>query len=251
MTGTNQVESLLLNRRTIRAFKDQPLSDAQLHLLLEVARQTATSSFLQQSSIIHITDQEKRAVIRQICRQNYVGGNGDLFIFVADLYRNQQLRRQMGNDDGRLHNTDVFFQAYDDTVLAAQNVANAAESIGLGSVFLGSIANDSAKMVQTLKLPQLTFPILGLQVGIPDQQPELKPRLPLKLRSFENEYQADYQLEQFADYDAIVQTYYDLRDTNRRIDSFTDQVNSNKLNHKQTKRDELLVTLHQQGLCLY
>lgn len=128
----NQVKDLLLNRRTIRAFKNQVLSQEQLDLLMQTARQTATSSFLQQSSVIHVTDFDKRKTIRDICQQDYVGANGDLFIFIVDLYRNQQIRQQSGNDDGRLHNTDVFFQAYDDTILAIQNVANMAESLGLG-----------------------------------------------------------------------------------------------------------------------
>src|SRR5699024_6814579 len=113
---------------------------------MQTARQTATSSFLQQSSVIHVTDFDKRKTIRDICQQDYVGANGDLFIFIVDLYRNQQIRQQSGNDDGRVHNTDVFFQAYDDTILAIQNVANMAESLGLGTVFVGNIVNDSAKL---------------------------------------------------------------------------------------------------------
>lgn len=246
----NQVENLLLNRRTIRAFKEQSLTQEQLNLLLEAARQTATSSFLQQSSVIHVTASEKRQQIREICQQDYVGANGDLFIFVVDLYRNQQIRKASGNNDGRLHKTDVFLQAVDDTILASQNVADLAESWGLGTVFLGSIANDAAAMVKLLKLPALTFPLLGLQVGIPDQQPELKPRLPLKFRSFENEYETDHSLAELKDYDEVVQTYYDLRDSNRRIDSFTHQVNSAKLNHRETKRDDILNVIHQQQLCL-
>lgn len=247
----NQTKSLLLNRRTIRAFKEQKLPRKTVGLLMQTARQTATSSFLQQSSVIHVTDLEKRRVIRNICQQDYVGANGDLFIFIVDLYRNQQIRKHQRNDDGRLHNTDVFFQAYDDTVLSVQSVATMAESLGLGTVFLGSIVNDSAKMVETLKLPPLTFPILGLQVGVPDQEPQLKPRLPLDLRTFENEYNYTLETSELEKYDQVVQTYYDLRDSNRRIDSFTNQINSDKLNHKITRRDEIFQTLHRQKLCLY
>ena len=49
-----------LNHRAIRAFKDQTLSEEQLTTLYEVARHTATSMFMQQFSILHITDEEKR-----------------------------------------------------------------------------------------------------------------------------------------------------------------------------------------------
>lgn len=47
-----------LNHRSIRAFKDQVLSQEDRTLLLEVARQTSTSNFFQQFSILHITDEK-------------------------------------------------------------------------------------------------------------------------------------------------------------------------------------------------
>ena len=75
-----------LNHRAIRAFKDQTLSEEQLTTLYEVARHTATSMFMQQFSILHITDEEKRKQIREITGQKYVGANGDLFIFVIDFW---------------------------------------------------------------------------------------------------------------------------------------------------------------------
>lgn len=160
-----------LNHRAIRVFKDQTLSEEQLTTLYEVARHTATSMFMQQFSILHITDEEKRKQIREITGQKYVGANGDLFIFIIDLYRNQQIRKQMGNDDGRLHTMDIFFQALQDTMLAVQNVINAAESMGLGIVPLGTVNDDPKAMLKVLDLPELTYPALGLQVGVPDQEP--------------------------------------------------------------------------------
>lgn len=245
----NSTLQLLLQRRTIRAFKAQTLTAEQLQTLMEVAQHTATSNFWQQSSVIHVTDPQIRAQIRELTAQNYVGANGDLFIFVADLYRNQQIRQEKGLDDGVLHNTDLFLQAVEDTVLAIQNVTTAAESMGLGCVFLGSVQNDAQKMIELLKLPQLTFPLLGLQIGIPNQEPQLKPRLPLQFRTFENSYDYHYHLDDLKDYDQVVHTYYDLRDANRRIDTFTHQI-ATKLSQSTAKRDQIGKVLHQQGLCL-
>ena len=197
-----------LNHRAIRAFKDQTLSEEQLTTLYEVARHTATSMFMQQFSILHITD------------------------------------------DGRLHTMDIFFQALQDTMLAVQNVINAAESMGLGIVPLGTVNDDPKAMLKVLDLPELTYPALGLQVGVPDQEPQLKPRLPLEFTTFENEYPRDFEVSELKDYDEIVQTYYDLRDANRRIDSFTNQINGKKLNTHQNKRDDIVEAIHSQGLAL-
>lgn len=104
----NQTIDQQVNHCTIRAFKDQSLSQEQLTTLYQAARQTSTSMFMQQFSILHITDPTTRQQIREISTQPYVGANGDLFIFVVDLYRNQKIRQQLGTDDGRLHTTDIF-----------------------------------------------------------------------------------------------------------------------------------------------
>ena len=212
-----------INHRSIRKFKDQTLSAEQLNTLYTVFQHTATSMFMQNATMLHITDESKRAKIRELCGQKYVGAEGDLFIFVVDLYRNQQIRRQLGKDDGRVHTTDIFFQGMDDTLLAWQNVANAVESMDLGYVPLGTIN---------------------------DQEPQLKPRLPLAFTTFENEYPRDFKVVDLKDYDQVVTTYYDLRDANRRIDSFTKQITGDKLNDKRIDRDELPELLHKQELCL-
>src|SRR5699024_6768305 len=150
-----------LNNRAIRAFKDQTLSEEQLTTLYKEARNTATRMFMQHFRFLHITEKEKR--------------------------------KQMGNDDGRLHTMDIFFQALQDTMLAVQNVINAAESMGLGIVPLGTVNDDPKAMLKVLDLPELTYPALGLQVGVPDQEPQLKPRLPLEFTIFENEYPRDFE----------------------------------------------------------
>lgn len=234
-----------LNHRTIRKFKDQPLTDEQLTTLFEVARQTASSEFLQQMTIIRVTDPQKRAVIRAVSTQPYVGAAGELLMFITDLHRNELIRHHQGNfDDRRIEKTEMFLQAYEDTVLAVQNVLIAAESMGLSGVILGSIQNEPAKIIN-----KHTFPTLGLQLGVPDQEPQLKPRLPLNKIIFENEYQ-DIDPASLKDYDQIVNTYYDLRDTSRRIDTFTDQVNGAKLNGTPQVRDQIAQVLHDQKLCL-
>ena len=148
---TNETIKHQLNHRTIRAFKPTTLSTEQLNTLYSVASHTPTSMFMQQMSIMHITDPDKRAAIREISKQPYVGANGDLFILLVDLYRNQQIRQQKGKDDGRLHTADIFFQGLDDAIMDAQNIIVAAESMGLGVVPLGSIKNDPQKIIEVLK----------------------------------------------------------------------------------------------------
>ena len=140
---TNETIASQLNHRTIRAYKDQPLTEAEVETLMDVARHTATSSFLQACTILHITDPQVREAIGAASGQPYVGGTkGDLFIFVADLYRNSRIRAEQGASSEALGSMNLFLTALEDALLAAQNVVVAAESMGLGTVYLGSILAD-------------------------------------------------------------------------------------------------------------
>lgn len=100
----NETIKTQLNHRTIRAFKNQELTDEQKKTLEEVARHTSTSMFLQQFSMMHVTDDEKRAKIREITGQKYVGANGDLFILLpictatAKFVANSERRRRASRD---------------------------------------------------------------------------------------------------------------------------------------------------------
>jgi len=94
---TNETIASQLAHRTIRAYKDQPLTNAEVETLMDVARHTATSSFMQSCTVLHITDPTVREAIGAASGQPYVGGTkGDLFIFVADLYRNSRIRAEQG-----------------------------------------------------------------------------------------------------------------------------------------------------------
>ena len=46
-------------------------------------------------------------------------------------------------------------------MIAAQNMVVAAESLGMGTVYLGSILNDNAKLSELLKLPKYVYPAVG------------------------------------------------------------------------------------------
>lgn len=236
-----------LNHRSIRKFKAEKISSDIIQQLLQVAQRTASSNFMQSYSLINVTDPVKQAEFAEICAQPYVAEASHLFIFVADQHRNAQIAEENGQETSVLHNMDRFMVAMTDAVLAAQNVTNAAESLGIGTVFLGSILNDSRKVIQLLNLPELTFPVLGLAIGYPDQEPELKPRLPQEFVVFENEYQQIQNLNAaLGDYDAVVSEYYDLRNMNRKIDSFTKQITEG-MNRKPPKRLAVLKEIQAQG----
>lgn len=243
----NEMIQKQLSHRTIREFTEKKIPDEIFEQLMEVAKRTATANGMQASSIIRITDREIKKKIAKVCNQEYVARAPELLIFIVDLYRNSQIAKEKDASAKNASDMDNFFSSFTDACLMAQNIVNGAEGLGLGTVYLGSILNDSEKICEILQLPDLTFPVLGLGIGYPNQEPQLKPRMDMNFRVFENQYAIfDNYLEELKDYDEEMQTYYDLRDANNKVDSFSNQV-VKKLNNENPKRQGMLDIVKKMG----
>lgn len=239
-----------LEHRSIRAFKPDPVNNEIFNKIMHIAQRTATSMGMQRSSIIRITDQTIKDAMADIGGQSYIADAPVLLIMIVDLYRNMKVCDEKGIDGSEMVNTDSFFQGFTDCILTAQNITTAYEDMGLGGVFLGSILNDTKKIIELLKLPKYTFPALGLAFGYPDQTPSLKPRMPMELRLFENSYKTfDNYLERLSEYDAEMKKYYDLRNTEKPLPAFTDQV-LNTIVPFERKRTLLIENAKSQGFIL-
>lgn len=248
---TNSTIAAQMAHRTIRAYTDQSVGEDAVITLLDVARHSATSSFQQQTTVIRVLDPAVREQIRLASGQPYVGGDrGELFVFVVDLHRNAVLRERAGASLEPLGRTALFLQGVEDAVIAAQNVVVAAESLGLGTTYLGSIIGDVRRVIEALRLPTRTYPVLGLLVGHPAQEPQYKPRLPREIVVGTDAYpEPDDHLDALTAYDAEVEQYYDLRDTSRRVDSFSEQI-VRALGQGAASRAPVRDVLHEQLLCL-
>lgn len=236
-----------LNHRTIRKFMDKEIDKKTLNTLFEVANRTASSVAMQSYSIIRVTDRLKKLEIAKVCGQDYVENTPELLIFILDAYRNAKISEEMGEDLNSKRDMDKFFQGFTDGAIAAQNMYVAIESLGMGAVYFGSILNDAAKMIEILELPPLTFPIVGLGFGYPNEEPMLKPRMDISLKVFENKYKIqDNYLESISEYDSILHNYYDLRDTSKPVDTFSAQIVA-RLKNPNEKRAKILNVIRAQG----
>ena len=239
-----------LSHRTIREFSSKVVPEEVISTLLSVANRTASSNGMQQFSIIRITDAAIKRRIAAVCEQEYVGRVPELFIFVADCYRNSRIAYEQGYESKDTCDMDRFFQAFTDACLAVQNMTASIESLGLGAVYFGSILNDLQEIIDILALPEFTFPVLGIGFGYPAQNPQLKPRMDISLKVFENQYRVfDNYSENISGYDKEMQTYYDLRDNGKHSDSFSVQV-VKKLRAVREKRVLLLSIAKKQGFDL-
>lgn len=213
-----------LDHRTIREFTTDPIPEETMQTLFQVAAQTASARFLQAVSIIRVEDQAKRDELARIGKQPYVARAPEYLLFVADTRRSAKILAEANSDPGYAGSMHLFREAFTDACLMAQNLVVAAESLGLGTNYLGNIFNDVSGVIKLLDLPKFVYPVVGITLGKPNQKPQLKPRIPAELRVMVDTYaEPESWTAILADYDQEVQTYYDLREANRRVDSFTAQ----------------------------
>ncbi|AZK45022.1 oxygen-insensitive NADPH nitroreductase [Paenibacillus lentus] len=209
MKSVNETIDLLLNHRSIRKFTDQPLMPEQVNMIVAAGQAASTSSNIQAYSVIAVMKEElKKELARLSGNQAYVHDCPVFLVWCADLSRLKAAaeKHQPGQEtyEGTMEHLIV---ATVDTALAAQNAAIAAESLGLGIVYIGGIRNNIAEVADLLGLPELVYPLFGMCMGYPDQQPDLRPRLPQEAVLHWNGYDASASDKQVERYDEIMSAY--------------------------------------------
>jgi nitroreductase len=205
----NAVIDCLMNHRSIRKFKSKPVEPEKLDLILRAGTRAATAGNLQHYSLIVVDDDEKKRALDN----DPAFENSTMIVAVVDTYR---LKRWFELNDAPFYFDQAcnLFIGFWDAIVALQNVVIAAESLGLGTVYLGEVL--SKDLGQILGTPEYVFPAGLVVVGYPDETPELRPRLPLEAVVHRNGYQVPSDDEITAFYREKDQAWKDLSEESRR-----------------------------------
>lgn len=228
----NQTIEMMLDHRSVRSFTKESLTSEEIKLLVEAAQAASTSSYIQAYSIIGVSDHKLKEKLADYAgNQSYVAENAHFFVFCADLHRHEQMASDKGVDiKATIESTEAFMIAVIDAALAAQNLAVAAESMGLGICFIGGIRNHLKEVSDILETPEYVLPLFGLAVGHPAQKTDIKPRLPFKSVYHENKYDGESASAKLAEYDETISSYYNSRTGGARSETWTEQI-TNRLKH--------------------
>jgi nitroreductase len=227
--------------KSIRAYTDQPIKSEILDEILAAAQQAPSSSFLQAASVIRITDKALRVQIMQLSAdQPYIANASEFLLFCADFNRHKQVV-----PDAKTGFVEQLLIGATDAAMMGQNALVAAESLGLGGVYIGAVRNNPAEVSTLLGLPELVIPLFGLCLGYPAQDPQVKPRLPRALVVHENCYQP-LNKTLLAQYDDQMRAYYASRISNNKDQSWSSQITT--ILSKEA-RPYMLSYLQQQGYC--
>lgn len=220
----NPVVELLKSHRSIRKFTERPIEPELFEELVRAGQGAATSSFLQGATIVRVGDTAKREKIAELAgNQRYVASAAEFMVFCADLKRAGNWCREYGKPfEGDF--TEHFIIATVDVALMAQSMVCAAESVGLGICYIGGIRNNPGPVSELLELPKGVYPVFGLCLGYPAQDPEVKPRLPLSVIVKQDSYNEEGDREAIAAYDKVVRGYYATRTGGGHGVSWSEQV---------------------------
>jgi nitroreductase len=236
MTATIELQR---SHRSIRHFTDEPITDEQRASIIAAAQGTSSSSFLQCTSIIRITDPTLREQLVTLTGgQKHVAQAAEFWVFCADFNRHLQIC-----PEAQLGLAEQLLLGVVDTAMMAQNAMLAGESLGLGGVFIGGIRNSIAAVTELLGLPQHVLPLFGLCLGWPADNPDVKPRMPAEMLVHENRYQP-VDNDVLARYDEALAAYYLNRGSNNRRDTWTDHIRRTIIKEN---RPFILDYLHKQG----
>lgn len=176
----NDVIAALMEHRSVRGYKPDPVPAGTLETMIAAAQSAATSSNLQTWSVVAVDNPATRAEFAKIANNQKHIEECPLFLcFLADVSRNERLGKAENTPLEALPYLETFLVAAIDAALAAQNVVVAAESMGLSTVYIGAMRNNVGRVAELLALPPGAMCVFGLCVGYakPGAESSVKPRL--------------------------------------------------------------------------
>lgn len=169
---------LIMNRRSIRSFKDQEIPEHIIEELLDAANNAPSGGNIQPVSIILVQEAEGRKELAEIVEDQPWVKNAPLsMVFCIDFYRIKKWASMFDTDFKGENALAHFLIAYADLMCSAQNVVILAEDYGLGSVYVGSIQSNIDRARQYFMIPEYVLPMMVLSIGYPKSIPANIPKL--------------------------------------------------------------------------
>ncbi|MDO9578877.1 MAG: nitroreductase family protein [Candidatus Cloacimonadales bacterium] len=196
---SNPTIDVLMNHRSIRKYTDEVPNEEIIETIVKAGQQAAFAGQL--GSLILSRDKTRHPFSAPL-----------YFIICVDIHR---MRKVMEKRNWQMISSDAAMLMFgvQDACYLAQNLVIAAESLGLGTCYLGFVPFNADKLIEKYKLPPKVFPLVGISVGYPAENPPVRPRYPLDFACYDGVYLefSDEQIEkamQVMDEGYLGQDYY-------------------------------------------
>lgn len=189
----NQIIESLYHRKSTRVFTEEPVTESIKTQIIEAAMQAPTAGNMHLYSIIDIQDPEIKMLLSESCdHQPFIAQAPIVFVYCADYFRAWSGMHDFITDNARQPEVGDLLLAMSDALICAQNMVVAAESLGLGSCYIGDIIENFEYHRDLLKLPNAVWPICMLVIGYPTPQQIDRPkpiRFPKEFVLHTNQYE--------------------------------------------------------------
>lgn len=207
----------LLSHRSIRAYLPDVLPPGTLEVLIAAAQSASTSSNLQTWSVVAVEDANRKEELSKLTNnQAHIRQSPLFLVWLADLARLTHIAESHGLPHEALDYLEMFLMAAIDAALAAQNAVIAAESLGLGTVYIGALRNKPEEVAKILNLPPHVVGVFGLCVGYADPvvKVAIKPRLPQSVVLHRETYNLTEQEQGISEYNQVMTNFYNSQHIN-------------------------------------
>lgn len=168
----NEIIQALHNRKSVRVFTEEAISAKDRESILTAALRAPSAGCQLLYTILDITEQEKKDRLAQLCDQQAFAAKAKLvLVFCADCRKWLTFYQEAGITPRKPGPGDLLL-AVEDALIAAQNAVTAAESLGIGSCYIGDVMENAEEMKALLGLPQYVYPACMLVFGHPTKQQE-------------------------------------------------------------------------------
>lgn len=172
----NEIIKSLYERKSMRVYEDRPIPENMKDMILEAAFQAPSAGCQQLYTILDITDQKLKEELSETCdHQPFIARAPMVLVFCADCKKWYDTYLAAGLSPRKPGAGDLML-AVTDAAIAAQNAVTAAESLGIGSCYIGDIMENCEEQRRLLNLPDYVFPAVMLVFGWPTEQQKQRPK---------------------------------------------------------------------------
>lgn len=170
----NQTIGTLMSHRSIREYEDKKVEDEKIEKIVKAGQQ---APFVSQMYSVIVEKEEENLPFQAPV----------LFTICVDIHKLEKIMEKRGWEIVT-NDLSMLLFGLQDASYFAQNMVIAAESMGLGTCYLGAPIRTAKNLKEKYELPNKVFPMVQLVVGYPAEDPPVRPRYPLGFVLFEDQY---------------------------------------------------------------
>ena len=188
----NETLRLMENRKSVRTYIDKDITRDFKDKIIHAAMRAPTAGNMMLYTIIEVEDQDLKEKLAVSCdNQPFIAKSPFVLLFLADCQRWNDFFRVSKVPHVRPPEEGDLMLACCDALIAAQNAVIAAESMGIGSCYIGDILENHEYHKELFDLPDFALPITLVCFGYPNENYDTKkpaPRYPREFVHYKNSY---------------------------------------------------------------